>query len=214
MDKGALGREYAPGDVICRQGEPGDRMYVIQAGEVDVVREVGQAEVVVGRLAAGDVFGEMAIIERQPRSATVRARGQARVLTLDKRAFLTRVHEDPSLAYRILESMSQRIRRLDEEVARLELGERTPGADPEDAGYLLVVSRERTDLCDRLTHALGTPAVNVLLDRRNGERRQSVQPPGVSERRQGERRRRVADELLRSHGLVLIPRGAPAPRAK
>ena len=49
MDKGALGREYASGDVICHQGEAGDRMYVIQAGEVEVLREVGKAEVLVGR---------------------------------------------------------------------------------------------------------------------------------------------------------------------
>ena len=214
MDKGALGREYASGDVICHQGEAGDRMYVIQAGEVEVLREVGKAGVLVGRLAAGDVFGEMAIIERQPRSATVRARGPARVLTLDKRAFLTRVHEDPSLAYRILESMSQRIRRLDEEVARLQLGEGTPGPDTEEAGYLLVVARKPADLCDRLARTLGTPEVRVLLDRRNGERRRSGQAPGAPERRQGERRRRVADEVLRSHGLVLIPRGASVPRSK
>lgn len=132
MDRGALGREYAPGEVICHQGEPGDRMYVIQAGRVEVLREEGDAEVVLRELAAGDVFGEMAIIERQPRSATVRAKGTARILTLDRRAFLTRVHEDPSLAYRILEEMSRRIRRLTEEISRLKLEQRAPRATAED----------------------------------------------------------------------------------
>ena len=119
MDAGVLGKEYADGDVICRQGEVGDRMYVIQGGRAVVLREEAAGEVVVGDLAAGDIFGEMAIFDRQPRSATVRAKGTARVLTLDKRAFLRRVHEDPSLAYRILQRMSLRIRGLDEEVSRL-----------------------------------------------------------------------------------------------
>lgn len=119
MDDGVLGREYADSAVVCRQGEPGDRMYVIQAGRATVFREEGGVEVVVGELKRGDVFGEMAIFDRQPRSATVRAKGAARILTLDKRAFLRQVHEDPSLAYRILESMSLRLRRLDVELSEI-----------------------------------------------------------------------------------------------
>jgi len=122
MQPGALCREYDDQEVICRQGEPGDWMYVIQAGRAVAIREEGGTEVVVGQLTAGDVFGEMAIFDRQPRSATVRAKGKARVLTLDKRAFLRRVHEDPSLAFHILERMSHRIRSLDEELSRLRRG--------------------------------------------------------------------------------------------
>ncbi len=119
MEAGTLGREYADREAICRQGEAGDSMYVVQAGRVVVVRWESGAEVVIARLQAGDIFGEMAIFDRQPRSATVRADGKARVLTLDKRAFLRRVHEDPSLAFQMLQQMSLRIRRLDEEVRRL-----------------------------------------------------------------------------------------------
>jgi CRP-like cAMP-binding protein len=50
----------------------------------------------------------------------VRALGEARVLTVDKKNFMRRVHEDPSLAFRLVETMSQRIRELGEEVARLQ----------------------------------------------------------------------------------------------
>lgn len=124
MDEGVLGKEYADGEVICRQGERGDRMYVIQRGAASVLHEEGGVESLVGDLKAGDIFGEMAIFDHQPRSATVRATGIARVLTLDKRAFLRQVHEDPTLAYRILEGMSQRIRRLDQELSELR-GERS-----------------------------------------------------------------------------------------
>jgi len=119
MDLGALGKEYEDQEVICRQGEAGNFMYVVQSGRAVVTHEDGGTESVVGNLAPGDVFGEMAIFDRQPRSATVRAMGSARILTLDKRAFLRRVHEDPTLAFRILERMSQRIRSLNEEVSRL-----------------------------------------------------------------------------------------------
>ena len=94
-------------------------MYVIQAGEVEVVHEAGGAEVALAVLGAGDVFGEMALFDREARSATVRAKGEARVLTLDKRTFLRRVHEDPSVAFRILQRMSHRIRQLNDEIARL-----------------------------------------------------------------------------------------------
>jgi len=120
VDAGALGKEYADAEIICRQGEPGDCMFVVQAGRAEVLREEDGKSVVVGQLKAGDVFGEMAIFDKQPRSATVQAKGEARVLTLDKRAFLRRVHEDPSLAFQILQRMSLSIRRLNEELFRLQ----------------------------------------------------------------------------------------------
>lgn len=114
-----LGREYSDGEAICVQGEIGDRMFVVQTGHVEVAVEESGAEHIVGTLTSGDVFGEMAIFDRQPRSATVRAKGTVFALTLDRRTFMRRVHEDPLLAFRILESMSHRIRALDEEVAQL-----------------------------------------------------------------------------------------------
>ena len=119
MEPGTLGKEYADREIICCEGEQGDCMFVIQSGRAQALRQQNGTEVVVGSLSAGDIFGEMAIFDRQPRSATVRADGSARVLTLDKRAFLRRVHEDPTLAFRILKKMSERIRTLNEDVLRL-----------------------------------------------------------------------------------------------
>lgn len=126
MDDAVLGKEYGDTEIICCQGEPGDRMYVVQSGRAQVFREDGDSRVVVGELGKGDVFGEMSIFDRQPRSATVQAVGSARILTLDKRAFLRRVHEDPTLAFTILQKMSERLRALDEEVSRLKRA--NPGA--------------------------------------------------------------------------------------
>jgi CRP-like cAMP-binding protein len=118
MDASALGKVYGDGEIIVQQGEMGDTMYVIQSGKVEVLRKEGDTEASLAVLTDGDVFGEMALFEREPRSATVRAIGDARVLTVDKRIFLRRVHEDPSLAFRILQKMSQRIRDLNTEIVR------------------------------------------------------------------------------------------------
>ena len=119
LDTGLLGKVYQDDQVIVRQGEAGDCMYVIQEGQVEVVANEGNKEVRLAVLGARELFGEMAIFEREARIATVRALGPTRVLTVDKRTFLRRIHKDPSLAYRVVRTMSQRIRELDSEVARL-----------------------------------------------------------------------------------------------
>ena len=189
MDKGALGTEYRDGEVICRQGEPGDRMYVVQAGHALVVHEANGREIQLTELSAGDVFGEMAIFDRKPRSATVRAKGSARVLTLDKRALLRGVHEDPSLAYRILREMSQRVRRLSDEVSRLKQSPDVRALTPDEPRYLLVLPKEQAGLYDLLSRALcQEPAIEVLLDRRGGERRQRAEGQTPTRRRADRRR--------------------------
>jgi len=119
MGQGALGRVYAEGEVIVRQGDPGECMFVIQSGEVEVLSEGEGREVLLRVAREGELLGEMAVFERETRSATLRARGTARLLTLDKKNFLRRIHEDPGLAVRIVELMSRRVRELSIEVARL-----------------------------------------------------------------------------------------------
>lgn len=114
-----LGRTFDPGQVVVRQGEIGDCMYVIQDGDVEVLKEENGTQTIVDTMHAGDIFGEMAIIERTVRSSTVRASSTVRVLTIDKKTFIRRVQEDPSLALSVLKAMSQRVRKLDLEVAAL-----------------------------------------------------------------------------------------------
>ena len=88
------------------------------AGEVEVLRETEDGEVRLAILGAGDFFGEMSIFEHEVRSATVRARGEARVLTVDKRTLLKRIKEDPFLAVGILQTMSNRLREINAELVR------------------------------------------------------------------------------------------------
>jgi len=112
MAKGALGKIYADGEAIVRQGDVGDCMYVVQVGRVEVVQSTGVGEQHLAYLETGDFFGEMAVFEKEHRSATVRASGEARVLKVDKKTLLRRIKEDPLLAVNLLETMSHRIRDL------------------------------------------------------------------------------------------------------
>ncbi len=119
MNSGGLGRVYEDGEIIIRQGEVGSCMYVVQEGQVEVYVERDGREVQLGTRGEGEILGEMAIFERQERFANVRARGRARLLTVDKKNFLGRVHEDPSIAFRVIKTMSSRIRVLSNEIAQL-----------------------------------------------------------------------------------------------
>jgi CRP/FNR family transcriptional regulator len=123
-DSGALGKVYKDRENIVRQGEIGECMYVIQEGQVEVVVEEEGQEVLIAIRGEGEFFGEMAIFEREVRMATVRALGEARVLTIDEKNFRKRIHEDPSLAYRMVRAMSGRIRALATRVASMEAAER------------------------------------------------------------------------------------------
>ena len=119
MVGGALGKVYADREVIIQQGESGNCMYVVQGGRVEVLQNsLKGGEQHLAFLEAGDFFGEMAVFEKEIRSATVRAAGETRVLRVDKKTLLTRIREDPLLAVNLLKTMSHRIRHLNEEISR------------------------------------------------------------------------------------------------
>lgn len=119
MNSGVLGKCYLPGETIIRQGETGDCMFAIQRGRVEVLLSGKDGELQIAVMKEGEIFGEMAIFEREVRSATVRALSEARVLTVDRKTFLRRVQEDPSIAFNLARLMSARIRRLSAEIAEL-----------------------------------------------------------------------------------------------
>ncbi len=120
MKAGDLGKVYKNGEVIVRQGEVGDCMYVIlDEGKAEVIQEKDGKEIQLAILGEGAVFGEMSLIEREVRSATVRALGEVRVLTVDRITFFRWMHEDPSVAFRVVEIMSRRIRELSDEIVKI-----------------------------------------------------------------------------------------------
>jgi len=115
-----LGKDYKAGDVIFRQGDTGNCMYVIQEGEVEAIAEADGRELRLRTLGPNDFFGEMALFEKEVRSATIRATRPTRILSIDKKNFLGGIHEDPSLAFRIVQTMSHRVRDLTDRLAKYE----------------------------------------------------------------------------------------------
>jgi len=115
-----LGKEYKEGEVIFHQGDVGNTMFVIQDGEVEAVAEFNGEEYRLRSMGPNEFFGEMALFEKEVRTATIRAIRPTRVLTVDKKNFLGGIHEDPSLAFRIVETMSHRIRDLTDRLASYE----------------------------------------------------------------------------------------------
>ena len=125
MDNSRLGRVFKDGELIIREGEYGDCMYVIQSGKVQVTtHRLEGKEVLIAELSEGDFFGEMAVFEKETRSATVKAKGEVSIITVDRKTLLRRIQQDPSLAFRILEKMSARIRRLDSKYSRITSNDR------------------------------------------------------------------------------------------
>ena len=105
-----LGTLYKDGQVIIKQGTIGDCLYVIQEGKVDVIIEKEDQEIKVAELGEKDFFGEMGLFEKDMRSCTVKAQGDAKILTIDKKNFYKTIQKDPSLAFNLLEKMSKRLR--------------------------------------------------------------------------------------------------------
>lgn len=101
---------YPQGAVIFNEGEHGDALYVVVEGEVAIsVR--GR---VIDTLGAGELFGEMALIDAEPRSATARAASTCRVARVDERRFTFLVQQTPFFALHVMRVLARRLRNMDD----------------------------------------------------------------------------------------------------
>ena len=119
MSRSNLGKDYPDGTIIFHQGETGHTMYIILQGSVEIYLEEDFQEISLARRGQGDFLGEMALLTQEKRSASARAIGPVRLLSLDKKNFLRRVQEDPTIAMRLVAILSSRIRELDTQVVVL-----------------------------------------------------------------------------------------------
>ncbi|MEX2182730.1 MAG: Crp/Fnr family transcriptional regulator [Gemmatimonadaceae bacterium] len=119
-----LAREktYPKGSVILFEDDPGDSLFVVREGRVKVVlvAEDGR-EVILGILGVGEYFGELALIDDQPRSAHVVAMEDSTLLVLRRDDFRKRVEQNPAVAWALLIDLSLRLRRADEKIGSLVL---------------------------------------------------------------------------------------------
>jgi diguanylate cyclase (GGDEF)-like protein len=110
---------YGPARDIVRIGDAGHSLYIVVEGTVVVLYPSRSADVELARLGAGEFFGEMAILNEKPRSATVRSVDGVKVLALEKDEFTRIVMESPRVALKVMEALSVRIRNTDEQLSGL-----------------------------------------------------------------------------------------------
>src|SRR5262245_48249520 len=105
---------FAPGQVIMRQGEPGDYFYVVVQGEVQfLVQDAGGQELVIDEVGPGGFFGELSMLTGEPRSARVKAINEVVTLALDRIEFFNFLQQYPHAAIDVLTVLGQRLHRTD-----------------------------------------------------------------------------------------------------
>lgn len=144
-------RSYPKGSVIVFEDDPGDSLFIVREGRVKVVL-IGEdgREVILDLLGVGEHFGELSLIDGQPRSAHVIAMEDSRLIVLRREDFRRRVEASPSVGWALLVELSRRLRRADEQIGSLVLLD----VDGRIARLLLDVAAESggTTIQKRLTH--------------------------------------------------------------
>jgi small-conductance mechanosensitive channel/CRP-like cAMP-binding protein len=146
---GAVAREFGAGERIVRQGDTGDSCYVVDGGRAAVLVTDGTGERQVAVLEPGSLFGEMSLLTGEPRSATVRAQGDVRLLVLSVPALRTALERSPRLAHDLAEAVTLRKEGLLEARARL---------DAEARAHVLAASRGLVDAIRRFFRLPNDPA--------------------------------------------------------
>ncbi len=105
---------FEPGQIIVTQGTPGQAFYLVLSGRVEILRDNRS----LGGFGPGDFFGEMSLLDQAPRSATVRALDATECMMLSSWDFKALLERHPSIAIKLLEVLSRRLRVADEQLGR------------------------------------------------------------------------------------------------
>lgn len=115
---GAVSRNFAKGDIIVKEGEQATAFYLMCSGRAEVLKGLdGSRPRVLGTLSPGDFFGDMALLDGYPRSATVRASEETECLVLYRWDFLAELRTSPSIALQMLPVLSRRLRDAEAQLA-------------------------------------------------------------------------------------------------
>jgi CRP-like cAMP-binding protein len=117
-------RTLKRGQVLCREGDPGDEMFVVRRGSFVISKPVtGRVEQVLARIGPGDFFGEMSLFDRAPRSATIQADSDAALLVLDRASLQRMTEQSPRAAaaffYALVQVFIERLRASGDLVAEV-----------------------------------------------------------------------------------------------
>ena len=107
-------KAFAPGEVIFEQGSIGELMYAVLEGEIELFFEDKHFDT----MTIGEIFGEMALVDQTPRSASARAKTDVKVAAINKDRFLWLVQQTPMFALQVMGVMADRVRKRTEDAAR------------------------------------------------------------------------------------------------
>ena len=145
-----LVRPHPAGTVLFREGDKGDKMYVIRSGKVKIVKHIADSDITLAVLGTGEFFGEMALLEGLPRSAEATVAEDALLIEVEGPAFDTLVRKNGEIAVRLMRRLSERMREADRQI---QLALRL---DPEswevnkEAARLLMLAQQRLHLAAQL----------------------------------------------------------------
>jgi CRP-like cAMP-binding protein len=126
-------RVFKDGEEIFNDGDHSRELYVIQVGSVEISRHVEGKRVVLANMEKGTIFGEMALLESLPRTATATARGKTRLLVMQPGGFLLKIRRDPTFGFELLQQLSGRLRKANERLESMAVG----GSDLEESAVFL-----------------------------------------------------------------------------
>jgi CRP-like cAMP-binding protein len=106
-------KRFSAGTVIFEEHEPGNRMFVIRRGRVRIFRKVHDHEIVLATLGPGEFFGEMALLEKLPRSASAQTVEDSLLIEVDQKTFELMIRKNAEIAVRIMRKLAARVRELD-----------------------------------------------------------------------------------------------------
>lgn len=110
---------FQDGDCIFAEGDIGRDLYIVQTGEVRILKKIKDEMVELAQFGKGDFFGDMALLQSIPRYAGAYARGETRLLILRPGGFLLKIRRDPTFAFEMLQQMSLRVKVSSDRVLEL-----------------------------------------------------------------------------------------------
>ncbi|HDT15463.1 MAG TPA: cyclic nucleotide-binding domain-containing protein [Firmicutes bacterium] len=113
------GKKYAPGDYIFSEGDLGEEMFIIHRGSVKITKRTDEGEKTLVTLSEGDFFGEMAVIDKEPRSASAIADTETVCIVLNEELFEAQMQRNAKIVKKILKNMSARLRAMNEQLKNL-----------------------------------------------------------------------------------------------
>ncbi len=113
------GKRYPAGYTIFKEGDLGEQMYIIHKGKVKITKKTDEGEKILVVLSAGDFFGEMAVIDKEPRSASAIAAEDTTCIVLNEELFDQQMQRNAKIVKKILKNMSARLRAADETIKNL-----------------------------------------------------------------------------------------------